>query len=102
MVKKLLTKAKEIVTRKQEARLSTSLRRQAQRKARKYVMWGTISTGGTVTIRSLQTTDMRPTKRTPLAAKSEHCCARNNSCSNLLVASSCSWSLMFVATAWRH
>jgi hypothetical protein len=35
VVKKLLTKAKEIVTRKQEARPSTFLRRQAQRKARK-------------------------------------------------------------------
>ena len=35
VVKKLLTKAKEIVTRKQEARPSTFLRKQAQRKARK-------------------------------------------------------------------
>jgi hypothetical protein len=35
VVKKLLTKAKEIVTRKKEARPSTFLRRQAQRKARK-------------------------------------------------------------------
>ena len=35
VVKKLLTKAKEIVTRKKEARPSTFLRKQAQRKARK-------------------------------------------------------------------
>ena len=35
VVKKLLTKAKQILTRKQEARPSTFLRRQAQRKARK-------------------------------------------------------------------
>ena len=35
VVKKLLTKAKQIVNRKQEARPSTFLRRQAQRKARK-------------------------------------------------------------------
>ncbi len=35
VVKKLLTKAKEIVTRKKEARPSIFLRRQAQRKARK-------------------------------------------------------------------
>ena len=35
VVKKLLTKAKEILTRKKEARPSTFLRKQAQRKARK-------------------------------------------------------------------
>ena len=35
VVKKLLTKAKEVVTRKKEARPSIFLRRQAQRKARK-------------------------------------------------------------------